>query len=346
MLFSAKPKGFYVELTDTTLLLAQTGAGDGPTVVEEIAECSLRDETGCQELVQRYLPKGKGGANFVRAACGIYPPRRIIRRATIEPKRVKDPGYLNEFAATQFKIEADRYTFAILNAADGTEYDMNKAAVKDVIFCGLPNDDVVALQEQLLEKRIYPERLELASVSSIGALASYARVMELKAPVLVLEIGMDATHTFIISGGGLDGSRVVPQGFGAMLPVVQKELGLKDEESARKLFFSNTFDFTGMGAALLKRLVRELQSSIGFHEVQTGQSIGSLLCLQLPPKLEWLEGAIGAQLGVSPLKLDLGPWLESQNITILDTAATPPWPGRWLGLFSLMARNDALVPAK
>ena len=37
-------------------------------------------------------------------------------------------------------------------------------------------------------------------------------------------------------------------------------LGLKDEESARKLFYSNTFDFTGMGSVLTKKLIKELQS--------------------------------------------------------------------------------------
>ena len=81
---------------------------------------------------------------------------------------------------------------------------------------------------------------------------------------------------------GRVGTRPIPQGLESMIPVVQKELGLKDEESAKKLFYSNTFDFTSMGNALIKKLLKELQSSIGFYEVQTGQSVGLLHGTQLP----------------------------------------------------------------
>jgi hypothetical protein len=122
---------------------------------------------------------------------------------------------------------------------------------------------------------------------------------------------------------------------------VQKELGLKDEESARKLFFSNTFDFTGMGPVLIKKLVKELQSSIGFYEVQTGQSIGQVVCTLLPPKLGWLEAAIASQLGVGVLKSDLGEWLQSRQITLADTLVAQGQDARRLGLFGLMAQYSS-----
>ena len=67
-----------------------------------------------------------------------------------------------------------------------------------------------------------------------------------------------------------------------MFPVIQAELGLKDEDSARKLFYSNTFDFTEMGPSLLRKLLKELQASTGFYEVQTGQTIGQLYLALLP----------------------------------------------------------------
>jgi Tfp pilus assembly PilM family ATPase len=118
---------------------------------------------------------------------------------------------------------------------------------------------------------------------------------------------------------------------------VQKELGLKDEESARKLFYSNTFDFTGMGPLLIKRLLKELQSSIGFYEVQTGQSVGQVLCTQLSPKLAWLDAAIAGALGISSLKLDPAPWLQSRHITLPEALAKNAQDIRWFGLLSLMA---------
>ena len=133
-----------------------------------------------------------------------------------------------------------------------------------------------------------------------------------------------------------------------MLPVVQKELGLKDEESAKKLFYSNTFDFTGMGPLLIKKLLKELQSSIGFYEVQTGQSVGQVLTTQLSPKLQWLDGAIATALGITSLKLDAGPWLQSRHITLADPFVKYTQDIRWFGLLAMMAQYDAVhaVPAE
>jgi Tfp pilus assembly PilM family ATPase len=165
-----------------------------------------------------------------------------------------------------------------------------------------------------------------------------------KSPALVLEINDDATHTYIVSTGGVEAARPIPQGLSSMIPVVQKELNLKDEESAKRLFYSNTFDFAGMGPLLIRKLLKELQSSIGFYEVQTGQSIGQVLCTMTPPKLTWLDAAIANALGVPILKLDLAPWLQSRQITVSEQAVTTGLGPRWLGLLGMMTHYN-LTPA-
>ena len=98
-----------------------------------------------------------------------------------------------------------------------------------------------------------------------------------------------------------------------------------------------------MGPLLVKKLLKELQSSIGFYEVQTGQSVGQVICTMLPAKLAWLDDAIASALGVSSPKLDLVPWLESRHVTIPDGVAPAAVDIRWLGLLSLMA-NQAPTP--
>lgn len=174
----------------------------------------------------------------------------------------------------------------------------------------------------------------------LGGLVDYLKFTDDKTPTLVLEVGAEVTHSYIVTGSGVEATRPIPQGYESMVPIVQKELGLKDEESARKLFFSNTFDFTGMGAALTRKLMKELQSSIGFYEVQTGQSVGLLHTLLLPPKLAWLEGAIGSALGVATLKLDLPPWLNARGITLAENVEKAI-DARWMGLCSLMIDHNA-----
>jgi Tfp pilus assembly PilM family ATPase len=308
--------------------------------IEELKECALGDEAAIAEAIKQLQPK-KPPSGYMHAVVGIYPPRRIVRKHTLELKKMKEQAYMSELFTQQLRIEQDKFTIAMLNATDGADYDLLKSSQKDVIFCGVPNEDIVATQEVLLNHGIYPERLELGSVATLGALVDCLAFEKSRTPTLVLDVGNDTTHSFIVSSNGVEASRPIPQGLEAMVPVVQKELGLKDEESARKLFRSNTFDFTGMGPLLIKRLLKELQSSIGFYEVQTGQSVGQVICIQLSPKLAWLEGALASSLGISALKLDPVPWLRSRQVIVPDSLAKTAGDFRWFGLLSLMVHYNS-----
>jgi hypothetical protein len=347
MFFSKKSKGYFVEFNDHAVMLARTSAAEAPFSVEDICECVPNDRAALEVAIRQIQPK-KSPSGYLHAQVGIYPGKRLLRRHSLELKRVKDPGYFAELCTQQFRIEQDKYTIAVLNSTDGSDFDVAKGSQKDVLFCGMPTDDVNATQSSLLESGIYPERLELGSVATLGGVADFLAHAKSKTPTLVLEIGTEATHSFIVTPAGVEASRPIPQGLDAMVPIVQKELGLKDEESARKLFYSNTFDFTGMGALLTKKLLKELQSSIGFYEVQTGQSVGQVLCTQLSPKLAWLDTAISGALGVTSLKLDPVPWLQSRQITLPEAVAKNAQEIRWFGLLSLMASYHVVhaVPAE
>ncbi len=336
MLFSQKTKGFFVELNDHAVMLARTSSAVAPFTVEDMRECPPGDTAALKEAIRLIQPK-KSPSGYLHATVGVFPGRRLVRRHSLELKRIKEPGYIAEICSQQFRIEQDKYSLALLNASDGGDYDLAKALNKDVLFCGLPGEDVETLQNTLLKSGIYPERLELGTVAMLGGVVDCLSFSKSKIPTLVLEIGADATHSFIVSPSGVDASRPIPQGLDAMVPIVQKELGLKDEESARKLFYSNTFDFTGMGPLLIKRLLKELQSSIGFYEVQTGQSVGQVLCTQLSPKLAWLDAAIAGSLGITSLRLDPAPWLQSRQISLPDALAKNAQDIRWFGLLGLMA---------
>jgi hypothetical protein len=344
MLFSNKTQGYFVEVNNYGVLLARTSAKSGPMLVEALKACPPTDADGIAAAVREMQPKRTG--SYMHAQCGVYPAKRLVRRATMDPKRYKEDGYLNEVVNSQFRIEADKYTLAVLNPADGSDFDIAKATEKDALFVGLSNDEVEETQKQLLARGIFPETLELGSLSTLSGLLDYMAFADIKTPTLVLEIDADSTQSFILSEGGVEATRPIPQGLSAMIPVVQKELGLKDEESAKKLFYSNTFDFTGMGSVLTKKLLKELQSSIGFYEVQTGQSIGQVICTMLPSKLGWLEAALANQLGVGLLKIDFEPWLKARRITLDGKAIASEIDVRWLGLISLMLSNSHAIAAE
>ena len=342
MFFSKKTKGFCVEIGEHVTLMARLSQAEAPFVVEELKELSSNDNEGITAWIKG--TEGKGSSGYIHATCGIYPAKRLVRRHTLDVKRVKDPAYFPEIYSQQFRVEADKYTMRALNPDDGSEYDQVKATQKEALFCGLPSEDVVAMQDKLLEQGVYPERLELGSLATLGGMVNYLRFKQTKTPVLLLEIGQENTQSFILSADGVDISRPIPSGIAAMIPVVQKELGLKDEESAKKLFYSNTFDFTSMGGVLVKKLLKELQSSIGFYEVQTGQSIGNVFCTQLPSSLSWLSSTMAGALGVAPLKIELLPWLDSLNIKLSESVNLGQNEERYFGLFSLLASHQNAVP--
>jgi hypothetical protein len=343
--FSKKTKGFFVDINAEAVLMARTSSPDAPMVVEEMREVPAADEAAVERAVKEL--QGKRGGGYLRARCGVYPPHRLVRRVTLDLKRIKEPDYFQEICLQQFHVEENKCTLAVLNAADGTDYDTGKVTTqKEVIFTGGPNDELLAAQDRLLALGVFPERLELGTLVALGALANYGVFAQLKAPTLMLEMDADTTQAFVIGAGGLDISRSIPYGFEAMISVVQKELNLKDEESARKLFYSNTFDFTNMGGALTRKLLKELQALIGFYEVQTGQSIGQVLCTQMPPKLAWLGGAIAKELGVESLKLDFAAWLKSRDISFASSAEPSSVDARWLAVFGQMTYYDAVPVAK
>ncbi len=342
MLFGKKTKGFCVDFGDQAVLVARLSQEEPPLVVEELREFAPTDTEGLQAYLK--TAEGRGATGYAHARCALYPPRRLVRRQTLDLKRVKDPAYFAEVVSQQFRVEAEKYTTLILNPADGTEFDTAKGTQKEALFCGMPAEEIITWQDKLLELGLYPERLELGTVATLGALVHYQNFKQSKSPVLLLEMGSDATQSFIVGADGVEVSRPIASGIADMIPVVQKELGLKDEESAKKLFYSNTFDFTSMGNALVRKLLKELQSSIGFYEVQTGQSVGSVLCTQLPPTLGWLAGTLAGAVGVSPCKLDLAPWVQSLGITFAAGVQPAAPDERWIGLFGLMAAHHH-VPA-
>lgn len=335
MFLAAKTKGFVIDRGEQTTLIARVSSLHAPVALEEVRECPAGDEAALNEALAALRPKK--GSGFSQVHCGISPQTRFIRRATLDLKRVKEADYLSEVVNTQFRIDAAQNLISVLNAFDGLDFDAGKAgANKEVVFCGLPSAEVAKTQAELLKLGLYPARLELSSMACLGAIIDYLKFSDSAKPTLVLELGAEQTQSYIVSARGIEATRPIGVGLDAMVPVVQKELGLKDEESARKLFFSNTFDFTGMGASLCKRLLKELQSSMGFYEVQTGQSISQLLCPVLPAKLAWLEAVIASQIGVSVLQPELGPWLASRQVSLGEAVPLASLDVRKFALLGLM----------
>jgi len=339
MLIPKKAKGIFVDLNDHTFTVARTSSPQGSMVVEELRSCPAGKADAITAILDELQPKRTGVSSFLRARCGVYTPKRLVRRATIDPKRYEEANYFDDIAASQCRITPNDYMLAVLSAEKGTDVHPPATPEKEVIFCGMMNSEISQLQKNLLKLGVFPENLEVGTLSILGGIQDYLEFVQSSTPTLVLEIGEETTESFVMADSGLATSRQIPQGVEAMVPVVQKELGLKDEESARRLFYSNTFDFTGMASSLTKKLIKELQSSIGFYEVQTGQSIGQVVCTLLPSKLSWMQGAIASQLGVDSLAVQYPAWLKARGITLGSNIKLEN-DNTLLGIFSLMLSHQ------
>lgn len=337
MIFSGKSQGFFVELNEFSAMIARTSSSEPPFTIEAVKEVPGTSlEVVCEALLE--LADGKKRGRLSNATFSIFPQRRFIRKAGVEAKKLKDDAYLKDLLVSQFRLEPDRMTLAMIDPANGTPIDPAVFSGKDVLFCGSFAEDFKKTQDELHEAGMFPDSIELGSVAMLGGLLSYLTFTESKTPTLFLEVGRETTNCYILNLNGVDLARPIALGVNSIIPLVQKELGLKDEETAAKLFFSNTFDFAGMGPTLVKKLLKELQSSIGFYEVQTGQSIGQLVCSGLPENLNWLGATLGSSLGVSVLKPDQGPWLKANGITWDEaTVGVAPGPSHF-GLVSLAGR--------
>lgn len=337
-MLSKKQSGLFVEVGDFSVLVAQVNSLEAPLEISSLKSFQRTEDLShlqafAAPLVERKTPR------FLMAHCGILPPSRFIRRHSIESAaKAKDPKYLEEVVTQQFRMDARLNKTAVISAVDGAEFSLDRpiTAQKELLFAGAKTVEISGMQSLLVKSHIYPRSLQLAPVSSLGAMQDYLRWKKYEEPVLIVDIGRKSGHAYIVSRNQVDFTRPLEVGIDSVVPQIQSELGLKDEESARKLLNSNTFDFTEMGSALLRKVLKELQAAIGFFEVQTGLGLTHIHVLNVPDNLQWVPNTLAKSLGHQLLPMDLVPWLNARDIRLAPEVAAIGAESRWFGLYSLM----------
>ena len=297
MFSSRQLPGIFLDHGGETVRGARTSAFAAPFTVEEVGECAAGDRAGLVQLLQRLSPRRSAGRR-VHARVAIRPEGQLVRVLTAEPKRLGEADYFAALCSGQLQIDPQAYLLSVLHAEDGRPFDPSRTGERELFFCGLPLAELEAAQGALVDQDIYPESLELGTVATLGAVADHVRHAGLAAPVLVLELGGASSHAYVVSGGGVTHARPLSSGLDAMVPLVQRNLGLKDAAAAKKLLHANAFDFSAMGPELTLALAREVHALVSHLEVRTGRSVGHVLNLRLPPKLGWLGLALARGLSL------------------------------------------------
>jgi hypothetical protein len=342
-MLSKKTKGLFVEVNGFSYHVAAVSGLQPPFTVESISEFP-RNEPG---KLKEFLDFGTANrvGRYLHAHCGIVPESRFFRLHSFESiTRAKEPDYFSQLLEQQFRISRAGARFSVLSALSGSAFSPTKslASQKELLLCGADTREFSAFQDNLIDCGIYPQSLQLSTLSSIAGLKHYLGMKAVEDPVLLLEITQNSANLFILSKEKIDLCRPVNFGFNAILPVIQQELGLKDEESARSLFFANTFDFREIGPKLLRRMIKELNASVGFYEVQTGQTIPMLYVCALPSSLSWIPGVISSEMEIQLLDIDWGEWSSSIGVSFGDDCSPADLGPSSFSLFSLFMNFENL----
>lgn len=276
--------------------------------------------------------------HYVPAFTGVYPKKRFFYRHSVDtPVKLKDPSFLEEMLV-EMAVSIEENSVSVINAVDGTGLSMarNLASQRELLVCGAPMVEFRKEQDELLAAGVYPNRMELGTLSMLGSLMDYARYAGIRRPILYLEPGLEDCCIYIVTAERVDLCRRIGHGLDSMLPVLGKELGVTDADSARKLLFSSTFDFTDMGPTLLGKLIREMRASTGFYEVQTGQSIGHVVLNLIPGSLDWTRLAIASALGLDVLDFDYAGWLDARGVKLAEGVELGVLHQGWMGVLGMM----------
>lgn len=332
-MISAKKNNFIVEYRPSSIRVARISSETAPTVVEEILEIDLAKE-GDAAAKLREFAKAKPSA-YMHASCSVYPEDRVIRQVLLEASRGKEMEFVMDFLKNSVGINPDEFSAYCLSAAGGGEVDPAESNKKDILICGAPKSSIAGVQSSLVEKAVYPRRLELGTIGTIGALKDILGGDANRSPVLFLEMNASSTNAVIVGSKGVEMARSIEFGASNIAEALKDEMSLKDEAAAEKILMSQDFDLGPIAPKLLRKLLRELQSSIGFFEVQTGSSVSELYCLREGKSLLWLESSICDLLNLTPLNIDLSSWLEKKEVSLATVELASRMDSTWMSLFTL-----------
>lgn len=312
---SKKSKGLFVEGDAYTVRSARVSALRAPLRVDALSVTSITGLNRAGGALDKERPTGRG---YVPAHCGFAADSRFyFLHKVANLGKAREAGYWGP-VLRQVRLDPEEVIQATLDAATGALLaDLGSGGgARELLVCGAKRREWEALQEDLVSRSIVPQSLQLSGVSAVAGLLDYLKGKGIAAPVLFLEMSDREAHLFILAGGRVILCRAVSFGYESVLPLIRSELGFKDEDSARQLFFSNTFDFRDIGNVLFGRLLRDLNAASGFYEMQTGQPLHGFVMTGTPAGLDWVPEVIADGLEIGLLPIDWEGWLERHQIEL------------------------------
>lgn len=334
-MISSSKKKFIVEYRPASIRVARVSALTAPVTIEAIEEISLDNGTNAIADSVRKISGAKSNG-YLNGCCIVYPERRVVRQVSIDAPKGKETEFIFSVLHDEIENAPPELSAHCLSPETGQEINPSDFGRKEVIICGVPNPDIEKIQKGMLEHAVYPKRIELGTVGLIGALQNALAWKQSKLPALLIEIDERSTNAVIVGANGVEMSRKVLTGTLDIAEALKEELNLKDDDAAERLLSSKDFDFSSISRKILRKLLRELQSSIGYYEVQTGQSVSWIHSHSKGISMDWLELSLGQALNLKPFELDFHAWLESLEIRFADEELASKVDISWMAMMSAL----------
>ncbi|MCH6255435.1 hypothetical protein MLD52_02660 [Puniceicoccaceae bacterium K14] len=337
-MISPSKKQYILELKPSLVRVGRLTSVKAPCVVEEVIEIPLVETPHFADKLREFAAvKGNG---YLAATCSIYPDSRVLHRLTLDVGKGKEEDFVLSTIKDELKLDPNELKAYCLSAETGEDGELSSFNKKNILISGANKGELRTIQDRLLSEGAFPGALEIGTLGVLGVVKDVLTWKENKYPLLFLEIEGSYTNAIIVGCNGVEMSRKIEFGSDDIVRSIKEQMSLKSEEAAEKLLSSNDFDFGEMSQALLRKLLRELQSSIGFYEVQTGQTVSHVLCLRNQGVVEWLQNSVCQMLNLEGFSFDIKAWLEAKDITATGAGLLGKADMSWLGFLAMLCDFD------
>lgn len=334
MFFKSARRGLIIEFNPHRTLVAGLAAWDAkPAFIETMAEFEAQDGVGLRRWLHEFHDR-----SLVPAYCSFMPRDWLLVRDSVSPRRLNEPEYLSELARDKLKLtNPDDWHIHLLHPLEGDQIAPEGAA-RPVLISGVSLTSVRETQQQLLDYGVLPYRLEVGVLPALGAIIDYNERRDDPRATVIIEVGAQQTNAWILGKEGVHTPASIKIGYEAIEKAALKEFNLTTADEVHQRLMEVEEELLLRSTRLIRPLARELKPVFDSFEMTTGQRVGELHCIYLPPWLGWLPETLATGTGLEPFAIDCNEWLKTVNVHAAPELVFPP---HWFSALSLVAELGA-----
>ena len=207
-----------------------------------------------------------------------------------------------------------------------------KAGLTTSLVVGVPRNTLALHQRHLLKQRIRPRRLELDSLSTLGAINRNFREQLATTTIALCEFGLRETVITFTDRKGVHPQDPLPFGLQTLAESAQRDLKLETLEETEAVLDEPDEKLRQKLPRLLRIFANHLRLALDYYEHQTGRIVGAIFPANLPHNRAWLGPALAVAIDLKRLEIDLPAWAAKHDMEI---DSLPDNPSDWFPTLAL-----------